>query len=83
MRGLPDLLRIQIYVRTMQKSEFASGPALFTTLFKADNLRQRRPGSSTEHLGPGRPFALSFHIAVWLKLLLPNPRARDVYGRGR
>lgn len=45
MGDLPDLLRIQIYVRTMQKSEFASGPALFTTLFKADNLRQRRPRS--------------------------------------
>ena len=49
MGDLPDLLRIQIYVRTMQKSEFASGPALFTTLFKADNLRQRRLRSQGRH----------------------------------
>ena len=49
MGDLPDLLRIQIYVRTMQKSEFASGPALFMTLFKADNLRQRRPRSQGHH----------------------------------
>jgi hypothetical protein len=49
MGDLPDLLRIQIYVRKMQKSEFTSGPALFTTLFKADNLRQRRPRSQGHH----------------------------------